>query len=135
MINIWPYFHNLTAWMVPLALGVFTAGITFPLRSMLLVAGPSRLWPFHLFVFVNTLVEEVMFRLLILGFLASMFEYTLAVVIMSVMYSIYCRILYGVPAMADGLVIGAFLSFALPEFGFPVIVGAHIVYRLIFSLG
>jgi len=121
-------------WMVPLALGLFTAGITFPLRSVLLPAGPSRIWPVSFHVFINPVIEEVLFRLLLLGFLTNMFSFTVSVLIMSVIYSIYSGIFYGAPAMADGLVLGAFLSFAMPQFGFPVIVITHIVYRFIFFL-
>jgi len=135
MINIWTYFHNMTFWMVPIALGLLTAGIIIPFHSLMLVTGPKRQWPIHFFVLVNPIVEEIIFRLLLLGFLVTLMNFTLAVVIMSVLYSIYMGVLYGSPTMADGLIIGVFLSFAMLEFGFPVVLIAHMIYRLVFVVG
>jgi len=134
MINLWAYFHTLNFWMVPLALGLLTSGFIIPFHSLMSLTGPRRRWPFHFFVLVNPVIEEVLFRLLLLGFLSQMFDFTIAVMIMSVIYSLYMGILYGSPSMADGLILGVLLSFAMLEFGFAVVLMAHIVYRLIYAM-
>lgn len=134
MINIWAYFHSMASWMVPIALGLVTAGIVIPFHSIMLVTGPSRRLPPLFFVIVNPIIEEFAFRLLLLGFLTSILGFVPAVIAMSVLYSIYMALLYGAPSMADGLIIGILFSFAMVEFGFPVVLAAHIVYRAVFSL-
>jgi len=131
MVNIWAYFHNMASWMVPIVLGLLTAGIVIPFHCIMSAAGPSRKAPLLFFIFINPLIEEIAFRLVLLGFLTSMFSFTPAVIIMSVIYSLFMALLYGTPSMADGLILGIFLSFAMLEFGFPVVVIAHIIYRLI----
>ncbi|MFH1450955.1 MAG: CPBP family glutamic-type intramembrane protease [archaeon] len=133
-MDIWTYFHSMTSWMVPLALGLFTTGVILPFHSIMSVTGPSRRWPLPWAVFINPVLEEVIFRLLLLTFLSNLFGFTVAVIMMSVIYAIYMGILYGTPSMADGLVLGVFLSFAMLEFGFPVVLAAHIIYRAAFSL-
>jgi len=134
MINVWAYFHTLTIWMVPLVLGLVTAGIIMPFHSIMLVTGPSRRWHPLFFVLVNPVFEEVIFRLVLLGFFTSLMGFLPAVIVMSVFYSIYMAVIYGAPSMADGLILGILLSFAMLEFGFGIVVGAHIVYRLVFSV-
>ncbi len=120
----------MASWMVPIALGLVTVGLIVPFHSIMLVTGPNRRLPILFSVLINPVAEEFIFRLLLLGYLSTMFEFTLAVILMSVVYSLYMGIVYGTPSMADGLVLGILLSFAMVEFGFPIVVAAHLIYRV-----
>lgn len=133
MIHVWSYFNHMASWMVPIVLGFFTIGIIAPFRSLMVATGYTRRWPWHFFIFINPVIEEVLFRLLLLSFLSGIIGFLPAVIAMSVLYSVYMGLCYGTPAMADGLILGIFLSFAMLEFGFPTVVLAHIVSRVVFS--
>jgi len=131
MIEIWEYFANLEPWMVPVALALTAVGVIIPFRALLAITGFSRRVRLRYFVIINPIVEEIIFRLFILGFAIITFGLLEGIVIMTVLYMSYQGVVYGPPHVADAFIIGIFFSLAMFEFGFLPILLAHMLYRLL----
>ena len=83
------------------------------------------------YVIVNPVIEELVFRIGVLGVALVLFEPLTAIVVMTAAYVVYSSFIYGSPYAADGLVTGVLFSLAFLEFGFIIVLVAHVFYRFI----
>lgn len=130
-MDFWYLFNGMEWWKISLFLALIALGIAIPLRVVLSITGFSRRMKAGYYVFINPVVEEVIFRLGLLGLTVILFGPLMGILATTLLYMIYMGFVYGPPHVADALILGVFFSFAFFEFGFIIIVLAHIFYRFI----
>ncbi|MFH1424052.1 MAG: CPBP family glutamic-type intramembrane protease [archaeon] len=127
----WTYFRALEPWyMTPLYLGLFTLAVTIPFRLMFIHTGYTRCLKFRHWALLTPIVEELVFRFLLLSLGIMFFGFVGGFVFMLIAYTTYTAFLYGPPYMGDAVVIGLVFGLAVFELGIVTVILAHMVYKV-----
>lgn len=121
-------------WYIPIALALLGLGLSVPLNAVMRTSGYVIKRRAYWTMLFGPIGEEVIFRFILLIFLAELIGFLPAVAVSAVLYMIYMSFVYGPPFAADGLVLGVLFSLAFVEFGLPVVIAAHIIYNTVFVL-
>ena len=84
------------------------------------------------FFLLAPLAEEFILRIIIFGYLLTIFQPLEAILISAAIYAIYSDIVYGPPFVSEALVTGILFGFAFLEIGLIPVAIAHFFYRLVF---
>ena len=118
-------------WMVSLALALLALGFAAPFRAVLHLTTYAKRVKAAFAFLINPVIEEVVFRLGVLTVCMLFFDPLVAVLVMTMVYMVYSGLVYGPPYAADALVLGIFFSLAFFEFGFLIVLVAHLFYSMI----
>lgn len=130
-MDIWLIFKGMDWWMVSLALALLALGFAIPFRALLRLTTYAKKVRAVFALFLNPVIEEVVFRLGVLTVCMLFFEPLVAVLVMTMFYMAYSGLIYGPPQAADAFVLGVFFSLAFFEFGFVIVLVAHLFYSMI----
>ena len=130
-MDIWLIFKGMDWWMISLALAFLALGFALPFRAVLHLTAYAKRVRAVFALFLNPVIEEVVFRLGGLTVCMLFFEPLVAVLVMTMFYMVYSGLIYGPPQAADAFVLGVFFSLAFFEFGFVVVLLAHVFYSMI----
>lgn len=132
---LWRAMSGMQWYGISIVLALMALGFVIPFRAAIFSWGMGyRQMRARYWMLINPVVEEVIFRLCLLTILFTMFEPLSAIVILTSLYMVYSGIIYGPAFAADGLVLGLFFSLAFIEFGFVIVLVAHIFYKMVQSI-
>ena len=129
---LWAAMYGMEWYGISIVLALMALGFVVPLRSAIFTWGTTyRQMRARYWMLINPILEELIFRLCLLTILFTMFEPLSAILILTALYMVYSGCVYGPVFAADGLVLGIFFSLAFVEFGFVIVLVAHIFYKMV----
>ena len=132
--KLFEFMYGMDLWSIPIVLALLATAFSLPLR-MWIFNGRNYYSTFkgklRGFVFYSTIMEELALRLIMLPILVGMFGLLGGISALTISYMAYYAIVYGPVFAADALVIGVLFSYAYIDFGLPVVIAAHLFYKML----